>query len=175
MPKPLWAWWSRPNFLMLLSQEQLLLMSNFNKSKQKFICTNNKEENCILILTIKTLSCSQTRCMCQLDFFSIYSVNYNFQFPIMTTQQYNNEKPTFLFYNIYMDKRELIQRATETIYEKLIYTLEREEQKRESSGWVDFNWGRKPIVALTSFLDPTASQKDSRGRRRLWWLLGSTT
>ena len=70
--------------------------------------------------------------MCQLDLFSIYSVNYNFQFPIMTTQQYNNEKPTFLFYNIYMDKRELIQRATETIYEKLIYTLEREEQKRES-------------------------------------------
>jgi hypothetical protein len=57
----------------------------------------------------------------------------------MTTQQYNNEKPTYLFYNIYMDKRELIQRATETIYEKLIYTLEREEQKRESSGWVDFN------------------------------------
>ena len=50
----------------------------------------------------------------------------------MTTQQYNNEKPTYLFYNIYMDKRELIQRATETIYEKLIYTLVREEQKRES-------------------------------------------
>ena len=42
----------------------------------------------------------------------------------MTTQQYNNKKPTYLFYNIYMDKRELIQRATETIYEKLIYTLE---------------------------------------------------
>jgi hypothetical protein len=70
--------------------------------------------------------------------------------------------------------RELIQRATETIYEKLIYTLEREEQKRESPERVDFKGGRKPTVAPTSFLDPTASQKDSRGRSRLWRLLGST-